>query len=71
MEQEPYMVIGSADPKYSDDDLFAHHVAGSLHWELNLIGFSIGNSTNYEKSKVRPKVNRIMTDTGTWKFIVP
>ena len=34
MDQSPYMVIGSNDPKYSLDSIYGYRVTGSLDWDL-------------------------------------
>jgi hypothetical protein len=42
------MIIGSKDPKYNIDDIDAQNLGGSLHWELQMVGSSIGPSKDYE-----------------------
>ena len=43
--------------------MVCHRVAGSFHWEFNLIKIWIsdGNST----LEIKPSVNRVLTDTGS------
>jgi len=58
----------------SIQQITAHQVKGSFHWELNMVNFRVGNGTEGKNSKefeFRPSVNRAFTDTGTTFVLVP
>jgi hypothetical protein len=56
----------------SINNITAHQIKGSFHWELNLVNFKIGNDTSRSKEyEFRPSTNRAFTDTGTTFVLVP
>ena len=46
------------------NELVCHRIAGSFHWEFNIIEMQIG-IPNKPHLIFRPSVNRVLTDTGS------
>ena len=51
----------------SENQLVAHRISGSFHWEVHLIKFQVGKN----KTNIYPSVHSAMTDSGTNMIIMP
>lgn len=47
-----------------EGEIYAHDVAGSFHWSLNLISYSYNDST------ITPSVSKALIDTGTSILVI-
>ena len=51
----------------SKNEIIAHRISGSFHWEVHLIKFQVGKN----KIDIYPSVHSALTDTGTNSIIMP
>tara|TARA_B110000285_G_C15092362_1_gene599849 strand:- start:901 stop:1113 length:213 start_codon:yes stop_codon:yes gene_type:complete len=60
--------VPKIDQTFYDEDvnqIISHKIAGSFHWELNLLSCKIGDVN------IKLTVNRVLTDTGSSMLRLP
>ena len=80
---EALMQFGGYSNDYFDssiNEITAHRISGSFHWEIHIVGFDIAGSTqsglNPPLKKrsdyfFKPVVHQALTDTGTSVIMLP